>query len=62
MRGIEIRGEAELLMSGGKTVMAGFSPAMFRITPEWILSWGLNPVSDIWKPTRRSVNMSEGSA
>lgn len=40
-RGIEIRGEAEVLHSGGKTVNAGFDDEMFRIKPKRIFTWGL---------------------
>ena len=40
-RGIEIRGEAELLQSGGKTVNPGFDDEMFRIKPKRIYTWGL---------------------
>jgi len=40
-RGIEIRGEAELLQSGGKTVNSGFDDEMFRIKPKRIYTWGL---------------------
>lgn len=56
VRGIEIRGEAERLMAGGETVIPGFDPAMFRITPRRIVSWGLNPEAQVWIPTGRSVN------
>ena len=42
VRGIEIRGEAELLKAGGETVVPGFDPEMFRITPRRIISWGIN--------------------
>jgi pyridoxamine 5'-phosphate oxidase family protein len=42
-RGIEIRGEAEILHHGGKGVMANFDDEMFRITPTRIYSWGLVP-------------------
>ena len=41
VRGIEIRGEAEILEAGGETVIAGFDAAMFRIRPKRIVSWGL---------------------
>jgi hypothetical protein len=41
VRGIEIRGEAEVLMSGGKTVVPFFNDEMFRIKPRRIYSWGL---------------------
>jgi pyridoxamine 5'-phosphate oxidase family protein len=40
-RGIEIRGEAEVLQSGGKTVNPGFNDEMFRIRPRRIYTWGL---------------------
>lgn len=59
VRGLEIRGEAERLMTGGETVIAGFDAAMFRITPKRIVSWGLNP--DAPMPTGRSVNTSATS-
>ena len=59
VRGIEIRGEAERLMTGGETVIAGFDSAMFRITPKRIVSWGINPAAEAWIPTGRSVNTPE---
>jgi pyridoxamine 5'-phosphate oxidase family protein len=40
-RGIEIRGEAEILDTGGKGIMANFDEEMFRIKPARIYSWGL---------------------
>lgn len=40
-RGIEIRGEAEIIRAGGKSVMPHFDDEMFRIKPERIFSWGL---------------------
>ena len=43
VRGIEIRGEAEMLMTGGQSIVPGFDPEMFRITPKRIVSWGINP-------------------
>src|SRR5271157_2886517 len=43
VRGIEIRGEAELLMTGGQSIVPGFDPEMFRIKPKRVISWGLNP-------------------
>ncbi len=58
VRGIEIRGEAERLMTGGETVIVGFDSAMFRIRPKRIVSWGINPPADAWVPTARSVNTS----
>ena len=41
VRGIEIRGEATILTSGGKALGAGFEDAMFRIKPKRIVSWGV---------------------
>ena len=40
-RMIEIRGEAEVLPSGGATVGPGFDPEMFRIRPRRIVSIGI---------------------
>ena len=42
VRGIEVRGTAEILMDGGQTVIPGFDPEMFRITPRRVVSWGIN--------------------
>src|SRR5437660_12680493 len=41
VRGIEIRGEAEILDTGGQDIMPDFDPAMFRIRPRRIISWGI---------------------
>ena len=43
VRGIEIRGEAEMLMTGGQSIVPGFDPEMFRIRPKRVISWGINP-------------------
>ena len=43
VRGIEIRGEAEMLMTGGQSIVPGFDLEMFRITPKRVISWGINP-------------------
>jgi pyridoxamine 5'-phosphate oxidase family protein len=40
-RGIEVRGEAEVLSSGGEALGPGFAPDMFRIRPQRIVSWGI---------------------
>ena len=40
-RMIEIRGQAEVLPTGGETVGAGFDPPMFRIRPKRIISIGI---------------------
>jgi len=41
VRGIEIRGQAEVLDTGGTELGPGFAPEMFRIAPQRIVSWGL---------------------
>jgi pyridoxamine 5'-phosphate oxidase family protein len=41
VRGIEIRGEVEVLETGGMEIMPGFDPEMFRIKPKRIISWGI---------------------
>jgi pyridoxamine 5'-phosphate oxidase family protein len=40
-RMIEVRGEADILPSGGETVGPGFDPEMFRIRPRRIISIGI---------------------
>ncbi len=47
-RGVEVRGTAELLTSGGETILPGFDPEMFRISPTRVISWGVHP----GKPTK----------
>ena len=42
VRGIEIRGEAEILKNGGKEILSSFDPEMFRIKPGRVISWGIN--------------------
>ncbi len=41
VRGIEVRGEAEILTSGGQALGPGFAAEMFRIRPKRIVSWGI---------------------
>lgn len=40
-RMIEVRGEAEILPTGGEAVGPGFDPPMFRIHPKRIISIGI---------------------
>jgi pyridoxamine 5'-phosphate oxidase family protein len=42
VRGIEIRGRAEVLRSGGQALGPGFDPEMIRIRPRRIVSWGID--------------------
>ena len=41
IRGIEIRGEAEVLTSGGESIAPIFGPDMVRIRAKRIMSWGI---------------------
>ncbi len=52
VRGIEIRGEAEILTMGGKEIGPGYDAAMFRITPKRIVSWGIDGQ---WSRSARST-------
>lgn len=54
-RGIEIRGEAEILATGGQEIGPGFDPDMFRIRPRRIVSWGLDD-PDTFSASARSVS------
>jgi pyridoxamine 5'-phosphate oxidase family protein len=56
VRGIEIRGEAKVLTTGGNQVMRGFDSAMFRIKPKRIVSWGIDGK---WSRSARSVSTDE---
>ncbi len=42
-RGIEIRGLAELLPTGGREIEPHFAPESIRISPRWIVTWGIEP-------------------
>ena len=42
VRGIEVRGQAEILTTGGKEIGPGFDSEIFRITPKRIVSWGVD--------------------
>jgi pyridoxamine 5'-phosphate oxidase family protein len=41
IRGIEIRGDAEVLTSGGESIVPHFGPDMVRIRARRIMSWGI---------------------
>lgn len=55
VRGIEIRGEAEILDTGGQEIGPGFDPDMFRIRPQRIVSWGIDN-ADAFTANARSVS------
>jgi pyridoxamine 5'-phosphate oxidase family protein len=54
VRGIEIRGVAEVLPTGGTDIVPGFDPEMFRIRPKRIVSWGID--GSPFQPNARSVS------
>jgi pyridoxamine 5'-phosphate oxidase family protein len=60
VRGIEIRGTAEILMVGGQNIVRGFESEMFRITPHRIVSWGIGTAAHT--PNARTVNMPANSS
>ncbi len=41
-RGIEIRGRAEVLSTGGQEIMSSFSPEMIRVYPTRVIGWGID--------------------
>ncbi len=46
VRGLEVRGNAEMLASGGETIIPGFDLEVFRIRPVRVVSWGINTAED----------------
>jgi len=52
-RGIEVRGRAQVLTSGGQEIRSGFDPEVIRVTPRRIVSWGIN--SDAYGADSRTV-------
>ena len=53
VRGVEIRGRAEVYFEGGSEIMEGFSEEMIRIFPRRIVGWGLD--SGAFRANSRSV-------
>jgi pyridoxamine 5'-phosphate oxidase family protein len=53
VRGLEIRGHAEVLATGGEALAAGLDPEMFRIRARRVVSWGID--SDMMSLRARSV-------
>jgi pyridoxamine 5'-phosphate oxidase family protein len=45
IRGIEVRGLADVLQTGGESRGAGFDPEMIRIRAQRIASWGIDDES-----------------
>ena len=61
IRGIEIRGEAEVLASGGQSIMPFFGPDMIRIRARRIVSWGI-AASDAPPTARPAVEQPAASS
>lgn len=53
VRGVEVRGRAEALQTGGNAVDRNRDPEMIRIRPTRIVGWGLD--TDAYHPYSRSV-------
>jgi pyridoxamine 5'-phosphate oxidase family protein len=53
VRGIEVRGRAEVHSEGGKEIMDDFANELIRIFPQRIVGWGID--SDAYKQNSRSV-------
>jgi pyridoxamine 5'-phosphate oxidase family protein len=53
IRGIEIRGRAQVFTSGGEELRAGADPEFIRILPTRIVSWGID--TDPYHPSSRKV-------
>ncbi len=52
-RGIEIRGRAEVLSTGGQEIMSSFSPEMIRVYPTRVIGWGID--SHAFQPRIRTI-------
>jgi pyridoxamine 5'-phosphate oxidase family protein len=55
-RGIEIRGHAEALPEGGKTIMSDFADELIRIRPAHIVAWGIE--TDPFQRNSRTIEVS----
>ncbi len=53
-RMVEVRGTVRAFAEGGKSINEGFSPAILRITPTYIVSLGIN--DDVVRPAEGVVN------
>jgi len=52
-RGVEVRGRAEVLGTGGEEIGPGFDEELIRIFPQRIVGWGID--SDAFSRNSRSV-------
>lgn len=56
VRGVEIRGRAEIMQTGGEQVIHDFDPQFIRLAPTYIASWGID--SDGFHPVGRAVQQA----
>ena len=52
-RGIEIRGHAEVLPTGGQEIVSSFAPEIIRVYPARIIGWGIE--GDAYQAQSRTV-------
>lgn len=55
-RFVEIRGTVQAFLEGGETINHGFNPEMLRVTPTYIVSFGVN--EEGLMPSTGKVNIS----
>ncbi len=55
-RMIEIRGTVQAFSEGGKAINENFRPEILRLTPSYIVSFGIN--DDVVRPSQGNVNYS----
>lgn len=53
VRGIEVRGRAQIVTTGGEEIRSGFDPEFIRVFPTRIVSWGID--TDRFNPSSRKV-------
>jgi pyridoxamine 5'-phosphate oxidase family protein len=58
-RGVEVRGHAEALLTGGDGIWPGADPEYVRVTPTYIAAWGID--GDPYSPAGRAVQPEEGA-
>ena len=53
VRGVEVRGRAEVFEEGGDEVNSDFDAELIRLHPTRIVGWGID--TDAYRPNSRSV-------
>lgn len=52
-RGVEVRGRAEALDTGGREIRPGADPELIRVTPRHVASWGID--GEPYEPRGRDI-------